>query len=72
MPPALEVREGKLIVCERKIRVHFDRPAALLNRVIGEMRNQEKLRQISVDDQRQRIEVLGFLHFGDRVVVPPQ
>ena len=53
-----------MIVRERKIRVHFDRLTALVNRFIGEMGNEQQLRQIGVDDQGERIEVLRFLHFA--------
>ena len=69
---APQIPKGELIVREGEIHVHFDRLAALLNRFVGEVRNEEKLRQIGVDDERQRIEVLRFLHLGDRVGVPSE
>ena len=67
-----EVGLAKLIVCECKIRIHFDRLAALLYRFVIRMRKHKKLCQIGVNDERQGIQAFRFSHFRDSFVIPTQ
>jgi hypothetical protein len=48
----LEVCLPELIMCESKIRVHFERLAALSYRFVIRMRKDKSLRQIRLNDKR--------------------
>jgi hypothetical protein len=62
----LAVHVGLLpIVSGAEIRIHLDGLAALLYGVVGKMCDEQKLRQIGVDDERQRIQILRSAHFGE-------
>ena len=50
----LEVCLAEVIMGESKIRIDFDRLAALLYRFVIGMGKAKKLGQVAVDDQRQR------------------
>ena len=68
----LQVCLAQLIMCESKTRIHFDRFATLSYRFVIRARNDMKLRQLSFDDQGQRIHAFCDSHFCNRFIIPTQ
>src|SRR5271154_6871045 len=64
-----EIPLTQLVMSKSKIRIHFDRLAALLYRFVRKMCDKKKLCQIRIDDEGEWIKVLRLSHFGDGLSV---
>src|SRR5579862_2412113 len=67
-----EVSLAQLIVCQTKIGLHFDRLTTLQYRFIVRMRKEKKFRQVSIDNERQWVQIFRLSHFVDRLVILAQ
>ena len=55
----------QLIMCDGKVRVHFQRFPTLLHRFVIVVGNAQCIRQVRADDEGKRIQVLRFSQFKD-------